>query len=484
MPNLSQLDRKDCYQSPGKGMSATSRLAIRATHVMIEVIGAVAKVVGRQRMEKPIAWLEHLAKGPLFDCQECGNCMLNQTALRCPTRCKKELRNGPCGGVRQDGTCEVDATMVCAWRDIWLHNGGLLPDRLPPREFNFAGRSAWIAEAFEGMPKAVAIPPKRNDLPVSRLQQEFESGRFVLTGEAAPGATSDPASLLHQAELLTPMVTAINVTDAAGGNPALSSMASCAILAAHGHNPVVQLTCRDRNRIGLQSDLLAASALGIENILCLTGDDVCNGDHPGARRVFDLDSISLLATASVLRDGGTFLSGRALTSSPTYYIGGVENPFAPPQASRVQRLGKKIDAGAQFIMTQIVYDVDSFELFMQEVVRQGWHKRAHILAGVGLLASAKAAHFMNDQVPGMRIPASILKQLDSAPKALDVGIPLAVDTLRRMRAMEGLAGAHLMFHHAHINKIAPILAQAGLDTPEARRQKSAAKPRQAVAVSS
>ncbi len=470
--NVLQQESKDCYRSPGIGMSRLTRLTISAVHIGFAVLRPIVKVVGRKRLEKPMAWLERQIKCGLFDCRECGNCVLNVTALRCPTRCKKELRNGPCGGVRQNGYCELDATMPCAWRDIWLHNGGLLPDRLPPREFNFAGRSTWIAEALEGMPTASPLPPKR-EIPAGRLERDLASGEFVLTGEAAPGTAANGVGLLAQAELLAPWVSAINVTDAAGANPALSSMAASVLLVRNGYTAVLQMTCRDRNRIALQNDLLSATALGIENVLCLSGDGVGNGDHPGAKPVFDLDSISLIATARTMRDGGTFLSGRALTSPPEYFIGGVENPFAPPQAARVQRLKKKIDAGAQFVMTQMVYDVAAFELFMAEVCRQGLHRRCHILAGVGLLTSPKTAHWMTKNVPGVRIPARTIEQLESASNPRSVGISITVDILRRLRAIEGLAGVHLMFHPQRLNLLGDVLTEAGLDKRTGRRREIA-----------
>jgi 5,10-methylenetetrahydrofolate reductase len=452
-------------------MSTSTRLVIKAVHIGLAVLRPIVKVVGRKHLERPMAWMERQVKGVLFDCQMCGNCMLNLTALRCPTRCKKEIRNGPCGGVRQDGHCELDPTMVCAWRDIYEHNGGLLPERLPPREFNFGGRSTWIAEALEGMPTVAVLPAKR-ELPAGRLETDLASGDFVLTGEVAPGTAANGAAVLKQAEQLAPWVSAINATDAAGANTALSSMASCALMVQNGYTAVLQMTCRDRNRIALQNDLLSATALGIENVLCLTGDGVANGDHPGAKPVFDLDSVSLIAAARTLRDGGTFMSGRALKTPPTYYIGGVENPFAPPPGARVQRLKKKIDAGAQFVMTQMVYDLPSFELFMAEVRRLGLHRRCHILAGVGLLTSPKTAGWISNNVPGVRIPEQVMAQLESASNPMNTGISITVDILRRLRAMDGLAGVHLMFHPTRLNLLGDILAQAGLDTKESRRRQA------------
>ncbi len=472
MSTPSNQESKDCFKMAGTGMSTSTRLVIQAVHVGLAMLRPVVKVVGRKHLERPMAWMERQVKGALFDCQMCGNCMLNVTALRCPTRCKKEIRNGPCGGVRQDGFCELDPTMECAWRDIVEHNGGVLPERLPPREFNFGGRSTWIAEALDGMPTIMPLPAKR-EVPAGRLETDLDSGDFVLTGEVAPGTAANGAAVLTQAAQLAPWVSAINATDAAGANTALSSMAACALMVRNGYTAVLQMTCRDRNRIGLQNDLLSATALGIENVLCLTGDGVANGDHPGAKPVFDLDSVSLIAAARTMRDGGTFMSGRALTAPPTYYIGAVENPFAPPAGARVQRLKKKVDAGAQFIMTQMVYDLPAFELFMEEVRRTGLHRRCHILAGVGLLTSPKTARWISKNVPGVRIPEQIMVELESAAKPMQTGIALTVDILRRLKTMEGLAGAHIMFHPTRLNLMGDILAQAGLDTKENRRRATA-----------
>lgn len=469
MPKAGKPGTKDCYKVAGTGMSTSTRIVIQAVHVGLAVLRPVVKVVGRKHLERPMAWMESKVKGVLFDCQMCGNCMLNVTALRCPTRCKKEIRNGPCGGVRQDGNCELDPTMPCAWRDIFEHNGEVLPERLPPREFNFEGRSTWIAEALEGMPKVLPLPA-RKEVPAGRLENDLASGDFILTGEVAPGTAADGAAVLTQAEQLAPFVSAINATDAAGANTALSSMAACALMARNGYTAVLQMTCRDRNRIALQNDLLSATALGIENVLCLTGDGVANGDHPGAKPVFDLDSVSLIAAARTLRDGGTFLSGRALNGPPTYYIGAVENPFAPPAGARIQRLKKKIDAGAQFVMTQMVYDMPAFELFMEEVRRQGLHHRCHILAGVGLLTSPKTARWIQKNVPGVRIPEEVVAELESAPSAMKTGMAMTVEILRRLRTMEGVAGAHLMLHPTRLNLLGEILAQAGLDTRASRRR--------------
>jgi methylenetetrahydrofolate reductase (NADPH) len=358
----------------------------------------------------------------------------------------------------------VDATIPCAWLDIWQHNGGLLPERLPAQEHQFAGRSTWIAEAMEGMPSAAALPPRRR-FPAGRFERALANGEFVITAEIAPGTAANASGILSQAEQIAPWVTAITLTDNAGSHAAVSSMAGCALLVRNGYPAILQMTCRDRNRIALQSDLLSAAALGIENVLCLTGDGVGNGDHPGAKPVFDLDSVSLLATACTLRDSGTFLSGRPLAAPPEYFVGAAENPFAPPFAARVQRLQRKIDTGAQFLMMQVVYDVPAFELFMAEVRRLGLHRRVHIIAGVGLPTSPKAARWIAKHVPGIRIPEQVFEQLENSTNPLNAGISLMTDNIRRLHAIDGLAGVHLLMHPHQLHLMSDVITQAGLRAP-------------------
>jgi methylenetetrahydrofolate reductase (NADPH) len=452
----SEFEQPACPPAP-----RSTQWLIRVCHVGIAALGSVARVVGRDRLERPIAWMERRVKGALFDCRMCGQCLLDETNLGCPMRCPKELRNGPCGGVRADGHCEVDPAIVCAWRDIWMRKGGQLPDRQPPRDHRLSGHSTWLAEALDPPTTTPPLPPVRSDIPRGRFQRLLESGEFVVTSEVAPGTAADGSSLLAHAEVVAPWVDAINVTDASGANAALSSLAAAALLVRAGYTAVMQMTCRDRNRIALQNDLLSATALGIENVLCLTGDGVGNGDHPEAKPVFDLDAISLLATARTMRDGQQFLSGRTLSRAPQFFLGAVGNPFAPPEAARVQRLKTKIEAGAQFVQTQYVFDIPAFRAYMAQVRSLGLHRRCHIIAGVGLIGSARTARWLTSNVPGVRIPAHILERFEKSAAPLREGIALATELIRELRAMEGVAGVHLMFNN-RIEHIPEVLDGAGL----------------------
>jgi methylenetetrahydrofolate reductase (NADPH) len=225
----------------------------------------------------------------------------------------------------------------------------------------------------------------------------------------------------------------------------------------------MQMSCRDRNRIALQGDLLGASALGLKNVLCITGDDVTNGDQPEAKRVFDFDSMHLLHTAKIMRDGGMFLSGRKLAVPPRLFLGAVENPFAPPLEWRPHRLAKKIDAGADFIQTQYVFDLKIFREFMARACDLGLHERVYILAGVGPLKSPRAAEFMRTHVPGVVIPDAIVERLEKTPRERwrDEGMQICIEIIQQLHEIEGVAGVHVMANRQE-QVVAEIIHRAGL----------------------
>ena len=237
--------------------------------------------------------------------------------------------------------------------------------------------------------RALAHPPRAD----SRLERVLRAGLFAVTAELNPPDTADPQAVYDAALVLAEVCDGINATDASGANTHMSSLGVCALLVRAGYEPIMQMSCRDRNRIAQQGDILGASALGVKNLLCLTGDDVSAGDQPEARPVFDLDSMQLLRTAAIMRDHRQLLSGRKLTVPPRMFLGAAENPFAPPFEWRPQRLGKKVAAGADFIQTQFVFDVERFRQFMRRVRDLGLHEQVFILAGVGPLKSTRASTF-------------------------------------------------------------------------------------------
>ena len=297
----------------------------------------------------------------------------------------------------------------------------------------------------------------------SRLERVLRLGRFAVTAELNPPDSADPQSVYRRALVLAEVCDAINATDASGANVHMSSVGMCAVLTHAGYEPVMQVSCRDRNRIAIQGDLLGAAAMGARNVLCLTGDGVQAGDQPEAKPVFDLDSISLLRTACILRDKGQFLSGRKLEAPPRLFLGAAENPFAPPHDFRPLRLGKKIEAGADFIQTQYCFDVPRLREFMARVRDLGLHERAFILIGVGPLRSAKAAEWMRAHVPGVVIPDEIIRRLKGAPagRQWQEGKRVCIEIIQQVREIEGVSGVHVMAYRQE-ELVAEIIREAGL----------------------
>ncbi len=297
----------------------------------------------------------------------------------------------------------------------------------------------------------------------SRLERVLRAGLFAVTTELNPPDTADPHAVYEAALVLSEIADAINATDASGANVHMSSLGVCALLTRAGYEAVLQMSCRDRNRIALQGDLLGAAALGVKNVLCITGDDVTAGDQPEAKRVFDFDSPHLLRTIRIMRDQGHFLSGRAITAPPRVFIGAVENPFAPPLAWRPQRLAKKIEAGAEFIQTQYVFDVAQFEQFMRQVRDLGLTERAYILAGVGPLRTPRAAEYMRTHVPGVVIPEALVARLTKTPKERwqDEGMQICAEIIEQVRAIPGVSGVHVMAYRQE-HMVAEIIRRAGL----------------------
>jgi methylenetetrahydrofolate reductase (NADPH) len=297
----------------------------------------------------------------------------------------------------------------------------------------------------------------------SRLERVLRSGRFAVTAELNPPDSADPQEVYAAALVLSEVCDAINATDASGANCHMSSVAICALLTRAGYEPVYQISCRDRNRIAIQGDLLGATAMGVRNVLCLTGDDVSAGDQPQAKRVFDFDSTQLLRTIVIMRDKGIFLSGRKLSTRPAVFLGAAENPFVPPYDWRPLRLAKKIEAGAQFIQTQYCFDIPRLQQFMQRVRDLGLHERAYILVGVGPLRSEKVAEFMRSKVPGVVIPDAVVDRMAKTPKErkLQEGKQICVELIQQVREIPGVAGVHVMAYRQE-ELVAEIIREAGL----------------------
>ena len=311
----------------------------------------------------------------------------------------------------------------------------------------------------DGMPNYAAPPLGHSSN--SRLERVLRAGRFAVTAELNPPDSADPADVFEAARPLAEVADALNATDASGANCHMSSIGICALLVRAGYGMVYQISCRDRNRIAIQGDVLGAAAMGVGNILCLTGDGVGVGDQPGARPVFDFDSLSLLRTIRTMRDEGVFLSGRKITRPPHLFLGAAENPCIPPYDWRPERLAKKVEAGAQFIQTNYIYDIPLFERFMARVRDLGIDKKTYILAGVGPLASAKAARWMRANVPGIHIPDAVIERVEKSAKPAEEGRRLCVELIQRVREIEGVAGVHVMAYRRE-HQVSEIMAEAGI----------------------
>ena len=297
----------------------------------------------------------------------------------------------------------------------------------------------------------------------SRLERVLRSGRFAVTAELNPPDSADPQSVYERALVLAEVCDAINATDASGANVHMSSVGVCALLTRAGYEPVMQVSCRDRNRIAIQGDLLGAAAMGVRNVLCLTGDGVQAGDQPEAKPVFDMESTTLLRTARLMCEKGIFLSGRKLEVPPRFFLGAASNPFVPPYDFRPVRLAKKIEAGADFIQTQYCFDVPRLVKFMQIVCDMGLPEKVFILVGVGPLRSAKAAEWMRSHVPGVVIPDEVIDRLRgvSGPQQREEGKKICVEIIQQVREIRGVSGVHVMAYRQE-ELVAEIIQEAGL----------------------
>jgi 5,10-methylenetetrahydrofolate reductase len=294
-----------------------------------------------------------------------------------------------------------------------------------------------------------------------RLERVLRRGEFAVTAELNPPDSANAQDVYDRAAVFDGWVDGINAVDASGANCHMSSMGICALLTRMGYAPIMQIACRDRNRIAIQGDVLGAAAMGVCNILCLTGDGVQAGDQPGAKPVFDLDSMSLLETIRIMRDEERFLSGRKLTTPPAVFLGAAINPFAPPYDFRPHRLAKKIAAGAQFVQSQYCFDVPMLKEYMKRVRDMGLHEKCFILIGVGPLASARTARWIRNNVPGVHIPDSVIARLEGAQDQKKEGKRLCIDIINEVKEIDGISGIHVMAYRQE-ELVAEIVHESGV----------------------
>jgi 5,10-methylenetetrahydrofolate reductase len=317
----------------------------------------------------------------------------------------------------------------------------------------------------------------------SNLERVLRSGQFAVTGELGPPQNADGGVIREKAGLLKGNCDAVNITDNQTAIVRMSSIGAGTIVVQEGLEPIIQMTCRDRNRLAIQSDLLGAYALGMRNLLCLSGDHQSFGNHPTAKNVFDMDSVQLVQMVAQMRDGRTFQCGDEFKGQePRFFVGAAAAPFADPLDFRPYRLGKKVNAGANFIQTQLIYDIDAFKVYMEKVRKLGLHEKTYILAGVGPLKSPGMARYMKNSVPGLLVPDELIERMTAAgaPWAgkskdeltkedkrarsaawRDEGIKICIELIQQIREIEGVAGVHIMAIEWE-KAVKPIAEGAGL----------------------
>jgi methylenetetrahydrofolate reductase (NADPH) len=448
---------------------------------------------------------ELLVKGPLWGCRQCGNCLLQETAFICPMECPKGLRNGPCGGSTPE-RCYVDETRPCIWfkiyeRSFQMGRQELLMEVLPPLDWEKVGgeQVAGLLEqikkngtknvvfgmlskdpkkrgaAWDGIFRPARQPewwqgdseyhaPKYTE-PLSTLERRLKAGEFVVTAEVQPPMTVSINKLGANIDLVKPYVSAVNFTDGASATPRMSSWACSTIAVQHGAEPVLQIASRDTTRVALQSEVLGAAALGIRNVLCLTGDSNKLAPSPRGRMDgVDLDSIQMLWVLRRMRDEGRYLDGREMKFPPKYFLGAAASPNASRPEFQAIREHKKVNAGAQFFQTNVVFDVDAFDVWLNALAKRNILDKVYVLVGVTPLKSLKMAQYMSAEVPGVVIPAAVLQRMaaaDAAGKASEEGVQIALELIEKIRTRQGVNGIHIMA--VGWEEIVPrIIREAGL----------------------
>ncbi len=444
---------------------------------------------------------ERAVKGALFGCRMCGNCILQETAFVCPMTCPMGLRNGLCGGATPE-RCAVDPTRPCTWYTIYARaeRMGRLDKLLEinaPLDGNRVGHETWLdmarawreddesprlidlvgdrekfREAWEAFFHKLRQPdwwegdsayhPPAYEEPVSRLEAALRTQPFVTTAEIAPPLGASAKLIEKKAALLRDYVTAANFTDNASASARMSSIACSRLCLELGLEPVMQLQARDRSRVAIESEAMGAAGLGIPNILCLSGDHQCCGPSPICKPdQADMDAVQVLWMLRRLRDEGKYLDGRTTKQRPAFFLGAAASPFgAPPQYEAI-RAEKKVNAGAQFIQTQPIFDHDRFCDWLEALDRRDLLNKVAILPGLVPLKSRNAAHFMADQVPGVVVPQAVLARMDACgddkEAQQETGVAIALELIEKLKATPGIRGMHVMA--VHWEEIVPRLVE-------------------------
>lgn len=456
-----------------------------------------------------LANFEFSLKSPLFGCRMCGNCLLQETAFICPMECPKGLRNGPCGGSTSE-YCYVDKTRPCIWYKIYEKSFELgreqrLLEVLPPLDWEKVG-----TETFEDVYKSVSKigtgkvvksllfnqnadrpqtwnlifrtvrqpewwqgdgeyhAPRYSD-PVSNLEKNLKAGKFVIACEISPPLSISTKKLVSNIQMVNPFVTCINFTDNASATPRMTSWASSKIAIDNNAEPVMQIAARDRTRASLQSEIIGACALGVRNILCITGDSPILGPSPRGRMdINDLDSIQMLWILRRMRDDGHYLDGREIKFPPNFFLGAAASPFSSTPKFQALREKKKVNAGAQFFQTNVVFDPDRLEVWLNELAKRNILHQVYILIGITPLKSAKMAQYMA-KIPGVVIPENIIERMIVAsqkggePAEKNEGLSISLEIIEKIKNKQGVHGLHIM--PVGWEEIVPkIIIEAGLSS--------------------
>jgi methylenetetrahydrofolate reductase (NADPH) len=438
--------------------------------------------------KRVLAKIELAVKGPLFGCRMCGNCLLQETAFICPMECPKGLRNGPCGGSTPE-KCYIDESRPCIWYKIYerafkLGREALLLEVLPPLDWEKAGTDSWgdvfdqaknigakniitglttreigsASKTLDSVFNPVRQPiwwqgdslyhaPKYIE-PISELERRLKAGEFVVAAEITPPLSINTDKMLQNIELLKPYVAALNFTDSPSAIPRMSSLACSKFALDQGADPVMQIAARDRTRVGLQSEVMGASALGVRNILCITGDSMVLGPSPRGRMdIVDIDSVQMLWILRRLRDEGKYLDGREIKTPPKYFLGAAASPFASNMKFQALREQKKVNAGAQFFQTNVVFDADALDEWLNEIAKRNILDKVFIMIGLTPLKNYKTAAYMNDKIPGVFVPEIILRRMEDAKNKGNEqaeGLQITLELIEKIKTKQGVHGIHIM----------------------------------------
>ncbi len=458
-----------------------------------------------------LARTELLVKGPLFGCRMCGNCLLQETAFICPMECPKGMRNGPCGGVTPDKMCYVDETRKCIWYAIYKRafqkgREELLLEVLPPLDWERVGTETWgevvrqirkvgtgkfIGGVFssdvaiksvvwDSVFKTIRQPEWWNGdsiyhspgyiEPASEFERRLRSGEFVVATEVTPPLSAGTDKLISDIESVKPYVTAINFTDSSSARPRMSSIGCCNIAVGINAEPVLQIASSNTTRAGLQSAAVGLNAMGVNNVLCITGDNPRIGPSPvGDLNFVDIDSVQMLWILRRMRDEGRYLDGRKMNHPPRLFIGAATSPFASDPALQAIKDHKKVNAGAQFFQTNLIFEPDRLDMWLEQLDKRDILNKVYILIGITPLKSLKMAQYLHMKVPGVSLPESILKRIARAgASASEEGIQIALEIIDSIKRKKGVNGIHIMTMGWE-EIVARIVTESGLYPPTLTR---------------